>query len=259
MVHQCARPCHCTGCRHRPCMPSPPDKVLPSHHHPKLGGLPTPTKTLTTLAQVTSPCCSVVLSPTTLSTISSTPSLLPFTFSNKVCLSLGGETAHPFCAGGQIPPPWKRTQHKHQPHCVGRRHGPRAPNPQEHLLHRHQHWPRAPNQSISNGWTLGEGDPSAYTLGILLLSVLFEALGEYVASCSFGGIFWETIFLAEVYLLLVFPFDFWLLVESYIAVLLHPVPRVVPLGFSLHPSLESRWVRDEPQDLTVLSMANDPI
>jgi hypothetical protein len=49
MVHQCARPCCCTGCRHRPHVPSPPDEVLPSHPHPTLGGLPMPTKTLTTL------------------------------------------------------------------------------------------------------------------------------------------------------------------------------------------------------------------
>jgi hypothetical protein len=35
---------------------------------------------------------------------------------------------------------------------VGRRHGPRAPNPQEDLLPGRQHWPRAPNQSTENGW-----------------------------------------------------------------------------------------------------------
>jgi hypothetical protein len=40
MVRQRAQPCHCTGRHHRPCMPSPPDKVLPSHPHPTLGGLP---------------------------------------------------------------------------------------------------------------------------------------------------------------------------------------------------------------------------
>jgi hypothetical protein len=47
------------GCL-RPHAPSLPDKVLTSHPHPPLKGLPTPTKTLTTLAPVTSPCCSVV-------------------------------------------------------------------------------------------------------------------------------------------------------------------------------------------------------
>jgi hypothetical protein len=35
---------------------------------------------------------------------------------------------------------------------VGCCHGPRAPNPQEHLLHGLRHWPRAPNQSTVNGW-----------------------------------------------------------------------------------------------------------
>ncbi len=40
-----------------------------------------------------------------------------------------------------------------QPRCrVGRRHGLRAPNPQEHLICRQQHWPRAPNQSTVNRW-----------------------------------------------------------------------------------------------------------
>jgi hypothetical protein len=35
---------------------------------------------------------------------------------------------------------------------VGRRHGPRASNPQDHLLRGRQHRPRAPNQSTVNGW-----------------------------------------------------------------------------------------------------------
>jgi hypothetical protein len=35
---------------------------------------------------------------------------------------------------------------------VGRRHGPRAPNPHEHLLCGQRYWPRAPNQSTVNGW-----------------------------------------------------------------------------------------------------------
>jgi hypothetical protein len=143
-VHQRAQPRRRTGRRHCPCAPSPPDKVLPSHPHPMRGGLPTPTKPLTLLAQATSPCCSVVLSPPTFSTTSPTPSLLPFTFSSKVLLSLGGGTAHPFCVGN--PPLQKRTQCKHQPHCAGRRHGPWAPNPQEHLLRGRLHRPRATNQ-----------------------------------------------------------------------------------------------------------------
>jgi hypothetical protein len=116
MVRQCARPRRCTGRRHRSCMPSPPDKVLPSHPHPMLGGLPMPTKTLTTLAPATSPCCSVVSSPPTFSTTSPTPSLLPFTFSSKVLLSSKGGTAHPFCVGN--PPPQKCTRRKHQVWCT---------------------------------------------------------------------------------------------------------------------------------------------
>jgi hypothetical protein len=36
--------------------------------------------------------------------------------------------------------------------CVGRCHGPRAPNPKEHILCRRRHWHRAPNQSTVNGW-----------------------------------------------------------------------------------------------------------
>jgi hypothetical protein len=144
ILRQCAQTCCCTGCCHRPRLPSPPDKVLPSQLHPTLGGLPMPTKTLTTLAQATSPCCSVVLSPPTFLTTSPTPSLLPFTFSSKVLLSSGGGTAHPFCVGN--PPPQKRTQRKHQPCHACQCHGLWAPNPQEHLLCGRRHWPRTPNQ-----------------------------------------------------------------------------------------------------------------
>ncbi len=35
---------------------------------------------------------------------------------------------------------------------VGCRHGPRAPNPHEHLIRGRRHWPQAPNQSTGNGW-----------------------------------------------------------------------------------------------------------
>jgi len=37
-VCQRAQTCCRTGCHHRPCKPSPPDEVLPSHPHPMLGG-----------------------------------------------------------------------------------------------------------------------------------------------------------------------------------------------------------------------------
>jgi hypothetical protein len=46
-------------------------------------------------------------------------------------------------------------------------------------------------------------------------SCSFGGTGDYDASCSFGSTFWETIFLAEVHLLFVFHFWFFL-VESCI-------------------------------------------
>jgi hypothetical protein len=110
------QPHHHTGCRHHPCAPSPPDEVLPSHPHPNVEGLSMPTDPPNLLARATS--CLVTPSPAPPSTASSTPSLLPFTFGSKVCLSLEGAVAHPFCAGGLTPPPWKRTQHKHRPLCI---------------------------------------------------------------------------------------------------------------------------------------------
>jgi hypothetical protein len=77
-----------------------------------------------------------------------------------------------------------------------------------------------------------------------------------VVSCNAGGSSFfgyaqGDLFLDKVFLLQVFLFKtilveiglvslfFWLIVGLYIAVLLHPVPRVVPLGFSLHPSFYS--------------------
>ncbi len=145
-----AQSCHCTGWCHRPCAPSPPDKVLPSYPHPTLEGFPMPTEPSNLLARVTSCSGTPSLAPSLMA--SSTPSLLPFTFGSKVHLSSGGGTAHPFCVGGQTPPPWKRTQRIHQLCCVGQHNCPQAPNPQEHLLCRQQHWPHAPNQSTLNRW-----------------------------------------------------------------------------------------------------------
>ncbi len=91
-----ARPCRRTGRRNIPRVPSSFVKVAPTH--PKLlqGGLPTPTSTI--LARTTSPCCSVVSSPTPASTTLHTPSLHPFTFDDANILSSGGGNAHPFHA-----------------------------------------------------------------------------------------------------------------------------------------------------------------
>jgi hypothetical protein len=50
---------------------------------------------------------------------------------------------------GQLQTACQRTQPRHR---VGRCHGPRAPNPHEHLLCGRRHRPHAPNQSTVNGW-----------------------------------------------------------------------------------------------------------
>jgi hypothetical protein len=49
-------------------------------------------------------------------------------------------------------PPRKRSQRHHHSRRTGRRHGPRAPDLQEHLLSGRRHRPRAPNQSTRHGW-----------------------------------------------------------------------------------------------------------
>ncbi len=149
MVRQCTLPRRCTSCHYSPCSPSPPDKVLPSHPHPIVEGLLTLTNPPNLLSRVTTR--SAMPSLASPLTAFSTSSLLPFTFGSKVCQSLEGVVAHPFCAGCLTPPPWRHTRQKHRPLCVCRRHGPRAPNPQQHLLCGWQHQPHAPNQSTSNG------------------------------------------------------------------------------------------------------------
>jgi hypothetical protein len=131
-VRRNARPCRPTGRRHRPHASSPPDEVLPSHPHSTVEGLSTPTNPPTQLARATTRSGMLSLAPPLIA--SSTPSLLPFTFGSEVCLSLEGVVAHPFCAGGLTPPPRKRTRREHRPLRVCRSHGPRAPDPQEHLL-----------------------------------------------------------------------------------------------------------------------------
>jgi hypothetical protein len=116
MVCRRAQPRHCTGRHHHPCTPSPPDKILPSHPHPTVEGLSMPTEPPNLLAGATS--CSGTPSLAPSLTASFTPSLLPFTFGSKICLSSEGVVAHPFCAGGLTPPPWKRMQCKYQPLCI---------------------------------------------------------------------------------------------------------------------------------------------
>ena len=98
-----ARPRRCTGRRNIPQAPNSYVAVAPAH--PKLlqGGLPTPTSTM--LARATSPCCSVVSSPTPASTTPHPPSLHPFTFDDGPIHSSEGGNAHPFHARGLPLPP----------------------------------------------------------------------------------------------------------------------------------------------------------
>jgi hypothetical protein len=126
MVCPRAQPHRSTGCRNIPRAPRSFVEVAPTH--PKLlqGGLPAPTSTI--LARTTSPCCSVVSSPTPAFTTPHTPSLLPFTFDDGNILSSGGGNAHPFRVRGLSLPPWKQTRHKYHPNRTCQRHQPRAPN-----------------------------------------------------------------------------------------------------------------------------------
>jgi hypothetical protein len=98
--------------------------------------------------------------PSAPSTAMSSPHHCPKSYVDAVLTTMGGSsqaTSLPL-AQAALPSPAVdgklRTVRRHaQPrHCVGRRHGPRAPNPQEHLLRGRRHRPRAPNQSIMNGW-----------------------------------------------------------------------------------------------------------
>jgi hypothetical protein len=71
------------------------------------------------------------------------------------------------------------------------------------------------SQPIANllqmdGLKLGRGESLASMGRVLFFPVLLEALEDSVAFYSFEGTFWETIFLAEAYLLFVFHFWFFL-------------------------------------------------
>jgi hypothetical protein len=109
--------------------------------------------------------------------------------------------------------------------CVGRRHGPRAPNPQEHLLRGRQHRPRA----------LLRMDGLKRTWGILLLPVLLEALGGFVCFLFFWRHFLGDNFLGGRLPSFCLPFFwfFWLIVTWCIVLLLHPLPSVL-LGLFVH-------------------------
>jgi hypothetical protein len=84
----------------------------------------------------------------------------PTTYKDAVLATMGGSLrakslviaplSHPSTTVNNQP---QMACHCRRPHCrVGCRHGPRAPNPQEHLLCGRRHRPRPPNQSTVNGW-----------------------------------------------------------------------------------------------------------
>jgi hypothetical protein len=90
----------------------------------------------------------------------SPPPHRPTTYNDAVLSTMGGSLhakslviaplSRPSTAiDGQLQTACQRTRPRRR---IGRRHGPRAPNPHEHLLCGRQHWPRAPNQSTVNGW-----------------------------------------------------------------------------------------------------------
>jgi hypothetical protein len=84
----------------------------------------------------------------------------PTTYKDAVLATMGGS----LCAKSLVIAPLSRPSTTvsnqpqtawccSQPHCsVGRRHGLRAPNPQEHILCGRRHRPCAPHQSTVNGW-----------------------------------------------------------------------------------------------------------
>ncbi len=84
----------------------------------------------------------------------------PMTYVGAVLSTMGGssQATSLTLAPVALPSPaidgkLRMVRRRARPHRrVGRRHGPRAPNPQEHLLRGRRHRPRTPNQSTVNGW-----------------------------------------------------------------------------------------------------------
>jgi len=123
------------------------------------------------------------------SILSSSPSNLPFEMINSFSTKSRGRFFDSFHDGDPPVPPRKHSRQKLHPRRIGQRHGPRAPDSQEHLLGAgRRHRPRAPNHSTCHGWELAGGG------------------GDSIASCSFGSTFLETIFLAEGYPSFCLPF-----------------------------------------------------
>ncbi len=155
MLHRTAcrrkRPRHRHSRRNVPRAPNPADEAIPSNPLPTMGGMSMPTTTHTTSVRANdrdrcSPMSSTSPPPMTLPS----PSLQPFTIEGDTSTYPRGGFNDSFCDYGVILPPRKCPQRKYRPRRVGRRHGPRAPNPLDHLLCGGRHRPRASNQST--GW-----------------------------------------------------------------------------------------------------------
>jgi hypothetical protein len=82
------------------------------------------------------------------------PSSLPFNMSSSSSTNSKGRFLDFFRDVDKPVPPRKRSRRHHRSRRTGRRHGPRAPDLQEHLLsgRRRRHLPRLPNQSTCHGW-----------------------------------------------------------------------------------------------------------
>jgi hypothetical protein len=144
-LHQTARrrkrPRRRPGRRNVPRAPNPADEAIPSHPQPMMGGTSTPTTILTATSARATTLRLLKSSPMSFAmTSSSSPSLQPFTSHEKGTIAMGERDAHQR----------KGTCRRIRPRRVGRRHGPRAPNPPDHLLCGGRHRPRASNQST--GW-----------------------------------------------------------------------------------------------------------
>jgi hypothetical protein len=153
-VRRCYRPRRRNGRRHQPRAPnSSCDEALPSHPHPTLGGTSTPTITLPTRSARAMYLLRLVSSSIIpFSMTSSSPSSLPFIMSSLSSTNSKGRFLDFFRDDEKPVPPRKRSRRHHRSRRTGRRHGPRAPDLQEHLLSGRRHRPRAPNQSTRHGW-----------------------------------------------------------------------------------------------------------
>ena len=143
------RPCR----RNRPRAPNHLDGAIPSHPRPITGGTSMPTTTHLASARANDrDHRSNMSSPSLLPMTLPSPSHQPFTIEGGNSTYSGGGFNDSFRDNGVFLPPRECPRRKYCPRRVGRRHGPRAPNPLDHLVCGGRHRPRASNQST--GWAL---------------------------------------------------------------------------------------------------------